>query len=72
MKGCASAVLQALRTEIEQRAQHLDNAADIGMITISVKLQAGTTWVRGVTYQEERVVRTQPYHRAFSEPQKKA
>lgn len=56
MQGCASAVLQALRREVEQRAAHIDGSSDIGEITVTIKLQAGTTWVRGVTYQEERII----------------
>lgn len=64
MQGCAAAVLQALRREIEQRASHLDGATDIGEITVTVKLQAGTTRVRSVTYQEERICWAQPYRRA--------
>ena len=46
-----------VRRELERRRAHLDAAADLGEVTISVRLTAGSLWVRGVTYQEERVCR---------------
>lgn len=57
MKGCATAIRDAVLREVAQRAQHLDAADDLGEVTVTVKLQAGTTWVRGVVWQESRVVR---------------
>lgn len=57
MTGCAEAVLAAVRREVEQRRGVLDAATDLGEVTITVRLQAGTSWVRGVSWQEERVYR---------------
>lgn len=57
MTGCADALIAAIRREIEQRRGVLDAATDLGEVTIRVKLQAGTTWVRGVVWEEERVYR---------------
>jgi hypothetical protein len=53
--GCADAVLLAVRREVEQRRALLDAAVDLGEVTIRVKLQAGTSWVRGTVWEEERV-----------------
>lgn len=50
-------LMAAIRHEIESRRQHLDSADDIGSVCLEVKLAAGTTFVRGVVYQEERVCR---------------
>lgn len=58
MNGCADAILQAVKREVDQRRQHLDGSDDVGEVTVTVKLQAGTTWVRGVIWQEERLCRT--------------
>lgn len=51
-------VLEAVQRELEARRSHLDSAGDVGEVTITVKLNAGTTWVRGVVYHEERVYRS--------------
>lgn len=64
MNGCTEAVLAAVRRELEQRRTHIDGSEDVGAITLTVKLNAGTTWVRGVTYTEERVYRNNPARRA--------
>lgn len=53
----SSIVLAALQKEIAERRSHLDTATDIAEVTVTVKLQAGTTWVRGTHYCEERVMR---------------
>lgn len=66
MNGCAQAILGAVMREIELRASHLDSSHDIGEITVTVKLQAGTTWVRSVLYQELRVVRQQGINREIA------
>lgn len=55
--GCADAILAAIRRELEQRRAVLDGASDLGEVTVRVRLQAGTTWVRGVVWEEERVYR---------------
>lgn len=57
MTGCADAVLAAIRRELESRRPFIDAQNDLGEIAITVRLQAGTAWVRGVQYQEERVYR---------------
>ena len=55
--GRASAVLDELRRQVEQRRASLDHADDLGEITITIKLQAGTCSVRGVVWSEELVRR---------------
>lgn len=57
MTGCADALLAAIRRELDQRRACLDASTDLGEVTIKVKLQAGTAWVRGVVWEEERVYR---------------
>lgn len=51
-------ILQALREQVALRKSAIDGAADLAEVTITVKLQAGTTWLRGTTYSEERIVRS--------------
>lgn len=57
MSTRAEAIATALRRELVERKDHLNAATDLGEIIISVKLQPGTTWVRGVRWTEERVCR---------------
>lgn len=52
----SSVILQALTREVRLRQPSIDTATDLAEITITVKLQAGTGWVRGTKYQEERVM----------------
>lgn len=47
-------ILTALRREIELRRTYLDGAADVVEVQVTVKLQAGTTWVKGVDWHESR------------------
>ena len=54
------AILAAIREQVELRRLLLDHADDLGAITVTIKLQAGTAWVRGVIWEEERVCRTRP------------
>lgn len=51
------AIADAMRRELDLRRTQIDAATDLGEVTIVVKLNAGTTWVRGVVWQEERVCR---------------
>lgn len=53
----SEAISAAVRAQLAERAALLDKAEDLGEITITVKIQAGTTWIRGVVWQEERVCR---------------
>lgn len=53
-----AAIAAAIRRELEARRALIDSAIDLGEIQITVKLQAGTTWVRGVVWQEERTCRS--------------
>lgn len=53
----AQAVLEAVRRELAERRAHLDAADNITEVTITVKLQPGTTTVRGTVYHDERTVR---------------
>jgi hypothetical protein len=57
MTGCSDAIVAAVRREVEQRRSLLDAASDLGEVTIRVRLQAGTSWVKGVVWEEERVYR---------------
>jgi hypothetical protein len=50
-------VLAAIQREIADRRLSIDGSTDIAEITVTVKLQAGTTWIRGTQYCEERIVR---------------
>jgi len=51
------ALAQAIQRELSTRKAHLDAATDLSEVTVTVKLQAGTTWVRGVVWQEQTVLR---------------
>jgi hypothetical protein len=55
--GTADALLATMRREVELRRTVLDAATDLGEVTIRIRLQAGTAWVRGVVWEEERVYR---------------
>jgi hypothetical protein len=57
MTGCTDAILATLRREIEQRRAVLDAAGDLGEVTLRVRLHAGTSTVKGVVWEEERVYR---------------
>lgn len=57
MTGRADAIKRALALEAARHAASWDVAEDLGAVTITLKIQAGTSWVRGVTYTEERVLR---------------
>lgn len=52
-----SAIADAIRQELSARRERLDADDKLGEVTVTVKLQAGTSWVRGVVWQEERVCR---------------
>lgn len=54
--GLSSVVLDVVRRQIEERRAVLDRAQDLGSVTITVRLYAGTTNVKGVIWQEDRVV----------------
>lgn len=56
-------IVQALAREVRQRAASIDGSDDVAEVTVTVKLQAGTTWVRGTVYQEQRVVRSRENER---------
>lgn len=48
----------AIARELEARRGYLDAATDLGEVQVTVKLQAGTTWVRGVVWREEKACRS--------------
>lgn len=64
MTGCTDAVLQAVRRELQLRREQLDLSSDVVEVTVTVKLQAGTTWVRGTVYEEQRAFRSSAEQRA--------
>lgn len=51
------ALAAALQQELTARRDYLDAATDIAEVCVTVKLQAGTTWVRGVVWEEEKTRR---------------
>lgn len=53
----ADAALGALRAELERRRAIIDQADDLVEIVVRVKFKEGTAWVRGVVWEEERVMR---------------
>lgn len=56
-RSIALAISQALSQELHDRRAHLDASTNLAEVTVTIKLQAGTTWVRGVVWQEERLCR---------------
>lgn len=55
----AEAIEAAVRRELQHRREQLDRDDKLGEIQITIKLQAGTTYIRGVVWQEERQWRSQ-------------
>ena len=51
------AIFEAIKRHLEQRKALYDAAEDLGEVTFTVRLQAGTTTVRSVNVSEERIVR---------------
>lgn len=49
------AVRRAILEELEHRRLQLEAAGDVVRLTFTIRLTAGTTQVRGVLYEEERV-----------------
>lgn len=58
--GRTDIILQVIRKRLEEQRAVIDNATDLGEVTLSVKLNAGTMHVRSVSYSEERVNRRDP------------
>lgn len=56
-KSRSKAVLDAVAEEITLRAPLLDRGHDVSTITITVRLNVGTTSVRSLAYQEDRIFR---------------
>ena len=52
-----TAILAAVRQQLELRRSMLDRADDLGEIVITVRLMAGTTDVRSTTISEQHVHR---------------
>lgn len=48
-------LLAEVSRQIAARRLLIDDAQDLGSVTITVKLQAGSTWVRGTVWEEERI-----------------
>lgn len=51
------AIFEAIKRQLEERRGLYDAAQDLGEVTFTVRLQAGTTTVRSVSVSEERIVR---------------
>lgn len=51
------AIAAAITRELDRRRLLIDVATDLGEVTITVRLQAPSAWVRGVEWTEERVYR---------------
>ena len=50
-------VLVAMRRELQERRNSIDAAADVAEITLTIRLQPGTSWIRATQYAEERIMR---------------
>lgn len=55
-----AAIIQAVLEQLEARRALLDRAEDLGQLTLTVRLNAGTTVVRAVGVAEERIMRRTP------------
>lgn len=53
-----AAIMAEVRRVLLERQALIDRADDLGAITLHVKLNAGTNWVRSVTVTEERLCRS--------------
>lgn len=53
----SAAILAVIQREINDRRASIDASNDLAEVTITVKLQAGTQWVRGTQYCEERIMK---------------
>jgi len=53
----AGVLLAAVQHEIESRRASIDRAEDLAEVTVTLRLQAGTSWLRGVVWREERLCR---------------
>lgn len=56
-RSMASALADAMREQILLRREVLDRSTDLAEVTVTVKLSAGTTWVRSVVWSELRTKR---------------
>lgn len=57
MTSRAQVIQEAVLKELSVRRDHIDKSTDLAEVQITVKLQAGSTWVRGIVWQEERIWR---------------
>lgn len=53
-------ILLAVRKRLEEQRAVIDSALDLGEVTLTVRLNAGTLHVRSIGYSEERVNRRDP------------
>lgn len=53
-------ILDAVRKRLEESRASIDRAEDLGEVTLTIRLNAGTTHVRSVGYSEERINRRAP------------
>ena len=51
-------LIEEITRQIHERRASIDSATDLGEVTLTIKLAAGSAWVRGFIWQEERVHRT--------------
>ena len=51
------AILAAVKRQLEERRTLLDRGADIGAVTVTVKLHVGTAEVKSVVCSDERINR---------------
>lgn len=50
-------LLEEVKRQITEHRGVLDASQDLAAVKITVQLQAGSSWVRGVKWEEERVCR---------------
>ena len=58
--GRTSAIMDAVRIQLEQRRALIDQGDDIGQIVITVKLRLGTPDVKSVIVSDEHINRRVP------------
>jgi hypothetical protein len=49
-----SVILAEITRQLDERRQHIDEATDLGELRVTVRLNAGTVWIRSVSWEEQR------------------
>ena len=56
-----SLILDAARKCLEERRALIDDGDDLGAVTVTVRMYAGTNMIKSVLYRDERVARRRSY-----------